>query len=705
MINVEHSQIITYGHDQKATVYQDFADTNKYYIVPTPVIPLNDQGVPEFSLVRYQSNKEVRGVCAFQVELSVSSEALTAVKQHLGSVTIGQLDWQSAKAWFIFSAGGATLNKVVEPSMYGSNRAGFVIQLPNEVAVNAFINAFGPSGSAGGTFSLQYDVTTLTRLPPVKVMVEFDSNIAYHYEKTVHESENIWGNVTSRSVTIRQCLTESQAGKVTIDPGGKPLTPALRQRMLTWANQTLEADVDQAVGSAIKIIGEKNSDDFSMSQVASFKNFYEVGQVVPWYITPEAAIPSFDASIWSKIFSKVSDQNLRVSFTITNLVSNAVASVELTVTYPTKPTGNTNTFKPSTPGNWLFQAPGHILADGSYDGRYSYQYTVNYSGGSQPYKSPPISSLATEIQINANDLAILDVTFHAGNVAFAGSSGNSGSGSGNEVQSVLVDFYFLNQASGVVKNQQFTLDRSTTSYMVCSKMKLPFTNPYSYKLTYVLTDRQNLVIDWQQSNSNSQTITTPFQTVTVTPFFLAPADKEFDLVELQVTYSDKVNKIDEQHSWAVPGGVIPKPWSFQAPRNQNGQQIQFSGMFIIGGAQSPIPEAITSMPFINISTTQAWHSVEVFPSQIEWTSKKISEVVVNLYTLTGINNKTNIRSFSFNSKGPGKQLWGFLYDSQQTPVYYYDLHYWYTGEAEPGKITQTEVQGSGILVIPGNATS
>jgi hypothetical protein len=418
MINIENTQVITYGQNQTVTVYLDYSDTNKWYIVPEPVIPHDNNDLPEFSLVQYTGNNgQVSGTCSFQTELAVSPEALDAVHRTLGAgITIGQFDWQSVQVIFTFAtATSSSLKLFATPSMYGANRASYIIHLPDQATVNAFANAFGPQGSAAGTFMLEYDVTALTTLPPATVTVDFNAATAYEYEKTVSETRNSWGDVTSRTVAIHEHLARSEAGTITVGPGN--LAPALMQALEDWGNATLENDVNQAVANALKIIGANNSDHFSFSQVASFHQEFIEGQIVPWTITPRASIPAFTQEQWSKVHSTVSNQSLSVSFTVQNLDTNGVQSIDLVVHYPTQTTNNTYEFTPTSPGTWVFQAPGQVVS-GQYNPQYSYQYTVHYTDGGQPYQSAELTSSDTAIYISANDLNILQVAFDAGNISF-----------------------------------------------------------------------------------------------------------------------------------------------------------------------------------------------------------------------------------------------------------------------------------------------
>ena len=711
MINIENTQVITYGQNQTVTIYRDYSDANTWYIVPEPVIPLNDAGLPEFALVQYNGDDgKVSGTCSFQTELAVSPEALAAVKNKLGAgITIGQFDWQSVHVIFTFATAEiANMQLTATPSMYGANRASFIIHLPDQATVNDFVNAFSPGGSAAGTFMLEYDVTALTTLPPATVTVTFNSNTAYQYQRTVDETKNVWGDVTSRTVTIHENLAQSEAGTIAIGPGN--LDPALKQKLQDWGNATLENDVNQAVAQAMEIIGSNNADSFSMASVASFTNEYVEGQIVPWIITPRAPIPAFSSQQWQQVYSTVPNQSLAISFTVQNLKDNGVESITLVVTYPTQQTANTYQFTPDKAGTWIFKAPGNVV-NGKYAPSYTYQYTVNYTAGGAPYKSPVLMSSDTAIYIDADDLNVLKITFNAANV-FSNTVSKTAGGTQNQVDYVLIDFFFVNEADGTpFQSQQGRLDSSNLSATFTSRTKLPYQNPFQYQLTYVLTSGQQVVIKWQTSTMGTKaggkakvpvvTLNTPFQTRTITVFPIG----SYDMIELEATYSDAVNNLNEQNTWQVQAQQPPEPWKFLAPTNQNSQVIEFSGEYVISETQYEIQSAKTSHLFINVSATQGTFSVEIDPSQIEWDQGPIIQVVVNIYTKTGTNGqKTNIGLVpAFHKANTDSFLYSFLFATSTTPTCYYTAEYWIQGRARPNIIPETAIEGEDILVLPGVA--
>lgn len=716
MINIRNSQVISFGDNQSVTVYQDFSDANTWYLVPVPVIATGENGVPVFSLVEYDQGNTIAGTCAFQAELHVDGAALAAVRDKLGAdITIGQFDWTSVQARFHFATAAETgLVLMATPSMYGANRASFIIHLPDQNTVNDFKNAFGPDGSAGGTFMLEYQVTALTRLPPATVTVEFNSQTAYAYQQTTHVKRDTWGHVTSETTEISQQLQQSRAGTITIDPGDNVLDPETRKRLQAWGNATLANDVAAAVTQAQRLMDPNGASNFSMSDVASFRNVYCEGQVVDWVIAPRASIPAFGAAQWPSLYSKVSNRQFDLAVSVQDLARNGVESIEFAVTYPlgtgAVPPGNTVRFTPSGPGSWLLKAPG-ADKDGAFDGRFSYCYRVNYSDGSQPYQSGPVESSDTAIYLSANDLNVLQVEFDARNVPFR----QDGSGAQqNLVSHLLVDFYFFNESDGLgLGNQQIQLDATTRTHVFKSRTHVPFDCPYQYRLTYVLVSGESWVIDWQQNSVAGKVdagtarapviaVPDPFQDVHVFLFLKAPAGQSFDMVAINAQYDDDANNLHEQHAWQMQSSpMTPDTWSFAAPVNVNGQIISYRGMYVIDGQPTQLQPAHIPALTILVAPGHESFGVTVDPSQIDWKAGGYSQVTASLYLKDADGNRMTISDFpAFHAGNDGTRLWTFMHETGSAPRYFYTAKYYIEGQAKPEEIPETEVAGDTMLVLP-----
>jgi len=712
MINIEATQVISYGENQSVTVYRDFTETNTYYIVPEPVIPRNNDGLPEFSLVSYTAGTEVTGTCSFQTELQVSDAALKAVMSTLGNnIVIGQFDWQSVNVIFHFAtATQSALALIATPSMYGANRASFIIHLPDNATYKAFENAFGPEGSQAGTFMLEYDVTALTRLPDATVTVDFNSQTAYEYQKTAKVSTDTWGHVTNETVSITEHLQQSKAGTVTVDPGGESLDPATEKRLVAWGNDTLQSDVEQAVAAATHMMDSNTAPTFNMSAVSSFHNVFVQGQVVPWIITPRASIPAFSAADWNKVSSSVSVRPMRVAFTVQDLNRSGVESIALVVTYPIGASAtNTNQFTPKSPSSWIFNAPGQSHA-GVFDGRYSYQYVVHYSDKTAPFTSAVIEDEQSEIFISANDLNVLHLQFTAENVPFKGAPPSGP----NLVDYLLIDLFFVNQNTGApIPFQQAKLDATNKSHVFKSSTHEPFGNPCSYRLTYVMTSAAQVVINWQTTTLAAPVqkgrstvpvvgINSPFQGKTISLFPLAPAGKTFKMAAINATYTDSVNNLNQQNSWNVIDFTKPPDiWYFLAPANNNVQVVSFDGTYIVDTPHM-LQSVKTSLSMLVLDPSNPMFAVTVDPSQIEWTSGKFTQVVVTLYTKDAQSNLLNVTTLTpFHSTNGLSQLYSYYFDVGKTPLCYYKAEYWVKDQAAPALIAETPLTATAQLTLLG----
>ncbi len=719
MINIEASQVITYGTNETVTVYQDFSDATTYYIVPEPVIPLNDEGLPEFALLSYTTGSEVTGTCSFQAELQVSAEALAAVKATLGEgIKIGQFDWHSVKLIFHFAtATQSAMMLIATPSMYGANRGSFIIHLPDNATYKVFEAAFGPDGSAAGTFMLEYDVTALTRLPPATVTVDFNSQTAYDYQRKVKIKKNTWGHVTSKTVSITEHLQQSKAGTITVDPGGQPLGADTKKRLMDWGNATLQKDIEQAVATATHMMDGNTAPTFNMTEISSFHNVYTEGQIVPWIISPRASIPAFSKDVWAKVSKSVSIRPMKIAFTVQDLEPNGVASINLVVSYPAgsgvAPANNTYQFSAATQSSWIFEAPGQS-SGGIFNGDYTYHYVVNYADGSEPFTSGEMRSDQSEVHLTANNLNILRIAFTAENVPFKG----SGATGANLVDYLLIDLFFVNQATGQpIQMQQAKLDGTNKSHTFQSQTHEPFSNPCSYRLTYVLTTAQQVIIDWQTTMlaapvaSGTSTvpvlaISSPFQSKMISLFPLPPDGKHFDMMSIHAEYSDSMNNLNEQNDWNLTTfKAPPKAWNFFAPANQNGQIVSFSGTYILDGMPVELHPAKTSSSMFVLKPDKPLFSVTVDPSQIEWGQGKYTQVVVTLYTKDG-ENKTNVNTLTaFHKENCLQQLYSYYIEADKTPECYYKAEYWVKDKPLPTTIEETKLSATAQLTLPGQPST
>ncbi|MBK7760336.1 MAG: hypothetical protein IPI35_28790 [Deltaproteobacteria bacterium] len=110
-------------------------------------------GQRRFALVTYnKGDGALTGFCTFTVKLEVPTAQVQALTAQIPGARLAQFDWQTATATLSYTVSGTSYTAAATPSRFGTQEATFSIALPDQATVNAFINAFSPQGSAGGTF-------------------------------------------------------------------------------------------------------------------------------------------------------------------------------------------------------------------------------------------------------------------------------------------------------------------------------------------------------------------------------------------------------------------------------------------------------------------------------------------------------------------------------------------------------------------------
>jgi hypothetical protein len=719
MINIQNTKTFRYDQDRSTvTVYGDFDDPNKWYIEPAISFArqmVDGVSLPSFSLTEYNTNEGIQGTCNFTTELTVSPEALQAVYDNLGhGITIGQFDWVNAQAFFMFQVGGEeyTINAV--PSRYASNRAAFVLHLPNQEWVNTFKTAFGPGQGSVSPFRAQYDVLALSKLPAVDVTVKYNSQIAFDYEKTVNVNKNVWGKETSRRETIKEQLKNSDAGDTIVNWNVPNPSPELQQRVLDWAWVTLEGLVQRAVDDAVRFVGEKNADKINMSATSSFERRYSENQVIEWSVIPFVQLPAFSQEEWSRLYSKAENRNLAVAFTVRDsLKNNDIQYVEVTVRYPTKLTGNTFVFDQNGPTTWNFEADG----TNPFNPVYEYKYKVQFAEPGNSYESPWVSSADTTVVLPLTALGIQKAVFIGSNINF------------DDVDFVLIDFFY-NLPNGVNKHEQRKMVDNVTPIEIASRSFLPSTNEYTYQLTYVMKDKRVVQVASRRvfppQNSDLVTIFSPFQETMFSIGVINPSGASTlpSIRRVQVTgrYDDPQNSNTQSHQWSftVPTGqeyTEGEPWTIDVIDNPAGAFIEYSGSLILSnGRIRQLSKVRNQWGFINLSYLETPFTVEVDPFQVDWAGG-VTMVQVDLFTLEGnpigfeaisrgIENRTFIESQAFMRQKEGavpKQYYTFNAPVGEALVYYYQVTYFH--ESGPDTYVTTTPSQTQLIVLPKDGDS
>ncbi|WP_323121239.1 hypothetical protein [Burkholderia alba] len=719
MLDIATSDTLRYDFGGRAytiQIYRDNQDNKKYYIVPQPQFAVAANGLPEFSLRQFKNSNSVSGQCNFQTVLQTPPGSIEAVRNKFGQdIRIGGWDWTSGMTWFNYqypdekgqlSSHSALAWPSLAPTTsdigQASALASFSISLPDQGAVSAFITAFGPSGSGGGTYELQYQMHVPGTLPGVSVTVGFNSTTAFDYEQKVHIDRNVWGSETGRTVQVQQYLSQSQAGSIDYVWGKiDPLSPQ-GQVVTNWANQTLQNAVTNAVNSAIAMMqsNHPSGDDytFSMSQVSSFSYTYSQNQVVDWIATSSVLLQPFSKELWAQLYQTVDYTPLTVTFYLKDIEQTAahISSVQITVQ---SPSGNDTKTLNKDVTSWPFSRPAVTNPDGTPNLNYSYQYLVSYTNGTSYQSGVILGNAGNEggatVTLTAGSLAALAVTFQTSGVDY-GTKPQS-------VRQVEVDFVFVNTNAppglpAENKTLSYVFYSNDEKWNVAFLTALPYTTFYQYSVRYVMGDNSQVVTAPELSNDGTVWIYPSLveQEVRLNPRWIA----EMENVVVSAYYVDPNNRVSVPgKSWQIEKkGDKISPWTFLAPDNPNAYcnvtlaEFDYKGRIVT----YPTPWYVPQRQPLNLSAIQTPVMVTIDPSLIQW--NLYSTVTLDIYLLDQAGNQKSLHSFQF-TKGMGKQFYSFMLDGQDPTLTWYYTGAYFPLESQQVNIPQTKMT-SHLLVLP-----
>jgi hypothetical protein len=747
MLDIQKTKQISISGQPSFTIYgDDVPASNAWYITPKVIwSKLSGTDLPQFSLVKYKSSGgEVSGFCRFSVQLMVDPIQKDAVKKEISNAEFPQFDWIQSGAIFTYTIDGKTTSIRSEPSNFGSQQAVFSIPLINEKAIAAFTNAFY-SGSAGGLFSISYELSANTRLPAVTVVTKFDSTLAYQYQQEnryiieTKYSRDTWGNRQSQQVQVyigtfvKEMLTQTQAATVTVTPGAG-ITPTLLDMVKTWANQQLQKDVEQSITTAMSLIKNPSS-NFSLQNVSSFTNTLITSNVVPWYFDVEGTLPPFDGETWKKVYSEVNQQELDVAFTIQEDLSiNGIDRVNLTFEYGDVPSV-THTFSITDQSSWSIKKPG--LFDGNtFKKEYRYKYEVIYSTSKetgntpQPLSTDWITSELNIVNIGLVNLGLMAITFTASNIDWEDANNDK-----NKVKEITVDWNWLVGDGEAVLNETFVLNKKRDSVKSTLRSTHPTNNQvYQYSLTFLMSDGTKFHSNGLNGTEALQPINHPLSNITVSvlPFF----SEDVKAVVLRATFDDGQNGIHLSKQWQA----IAKPdkqgnlnldtssfnsWDFKAiATNLNMTTIVFSGTWVNAkNVQKAIPKTliIGTNNTLLISDTQKTVTAVIDASNVTFVDPKkdgVYRVIAQVgNTIQGdakasANLLDNSSTITFTKKTPAIQY----YTAEDIPVDAVpEFHFQYTFTQNINNAVNTIVtdywpsiqstQKTDLPVIPGTPTT
>jgi hypothetical protein len=600
MINIQNSQIVYYGKSQQTTVFGDYDDPNKYYIVPEPRV-VHMGGVPQFSLVRYEkTDGKVAGRCSFDVELYVPGEARIAAQQQIGqTVNWGQFDWVGVETYFIYDVLGESRMQPGSASMYGSNRSTFLIDLASDEEVETFIGAFKGTDGGVSPFRVEYDATVLTTLPAVTATVNYVAQIAIDYETQYETEEDMWGNTSYIAVGVKQNLQQSGAGKVDIEWAGTPPSQETQQFVRDWGMVTLEKLVTDSLTTAMQMSGGRNP----VALGGDFTRVYTENQIVEWTFITNNPLPKYGEEDWKQVFTIVDSRELVINFGLLGELTKpdggaVLERVDVTVDYPTRTTGNTFSLRPQDGSSFVYKAPGYFPG-GVFAPDYRYKYKVIYTSGA-PYESDFIDAKDTSIAILPSELGIRQVTFVGSSIPFQGDSRFT-SGNATTVTGLTIDFFFQRPAGepNIVQSKTMTKNGTDGKVVFDSLFNLPLNNTYTYRLTYQMSDGSIYVVaptdSFGTQSKDLVMVLNPFQEQTFTIRAMVPKTSggtpNIQYVYLDADYIDKGYQTSPSYTFdwdlsetgskgTVETAYKPKTgpkWSFLGISNPEGAYFKLNG--------------------------------------------------------------------------------------------------------------------------------
>ncbi len=703
-------------------------DPNAFYIIPRPQFVMNNN-LPSIGITTYQTSgtDNGSGVCRFDVELSVPGDIEDQISQAImGNATkfpgVTKPNFISLalnpgnQAGFSLMINGSNTTFMCQASNYGSNVASFLIQLSKTQlqAMNAALV------NQGGAFDLLYYLSVPARLQGVSAILTFDSAVAYQYQVT-QPTYDSWGDQTSPG-SVHSMLQESASSSVNITWGIENPPQTLVKDVTAWANSTLADLVSAEVEQAIKLQGIQSGESFNINEVSSFTNTYAENMVVNWLIQPTATLPSFPNLGLNIIdFTQTVNTQQQVMTVATNIPFAAdndklargtgpggvsspalIKSVDITVYYPTIPTGQT-TFKLTANGSKTVTA-GYDTTQGA---DWAISYVVNYEQNPSQPTIPSVGDKVTSIERNTYTLqvqecGILTVEFDASQ-AF--------SSEGLKPIEVDVNFSYVTDQGVNPINQVLKFFPTNTKQTITSLQAFPINKGYNYQVTYVFPGSVTYAAPLVQNKTGFQQIiqaADAMHSVNLIVFESANQATNDPLLEVTVNmwYDGTVNT-PSNFAGTLPTKASPAVFTLTPNPDGKGNLIARDVFVGLATADQPLMYAATidsgtgevdiaaqpienTQPSIMVTATQRYFTVEISPAAIAWGTAAFCSVEVLITptvaqgTASSGNGTLPQQAFTWNKGELGSKYVTLAIQNGNVVSYNCEVNY-----ITPGKVTQT----------------
>ena len=693
------------------SVYQDHEAIELFYVLPdAPRFRIDrDTGRPVFRFLKYRTpidrpgGKKGGGFVVFDSEFAVPDEKMNKIRQTLQervnqqfggrgpTVKVAQPSYLRGEAALqLISVDGSARRPILNPgapSLFGNMICPFSVELSPE---DATLLEQALQGQ-GGIVQVVYGLTTLARLPDVKVHIWFRSEKFMDFQQTVDIDWSMWGD-DSYHETIQEKFVNTDSGDVHLEPGSldrnKPSDAKILDQLRNWGFATLEDAVKRMVLGDIPAVGEDRRKvpdgiehvyrHISVDKVASFDRTFTEGQVMEWDPKPRGTMPNITAMLgrdgqpfrWADYaktvdlddpFFKTLSLTVRTNADFSEL---PIDSVEVKVSYSQGETQRSQEYllvKADDVGKFESYTENSIK-------KYKYRYQVNFKGAGRAFVSPELEDEGDGIlTVNVDDTGVFLVKVSPNNFNW------------DEVTAAQVSIKYEDAANGVDPFEEVvTLSKTAASGKVQRVIFQPRRNPYQYRTKYVMKDGRTLQSEWQPGRSRELTVDSPFGGRRTVGFRASgDLDAVVDQVYVDASYADPANSYTQTLSFVLDASNKFKDWAFPVVSEAGGKVTYRGNVRLKTGAVIPIAETEAASATVLVGLPA--QTVEITPELVNFA--RVQLVEVSLRFADPANRLEETEEFLFRKPAaggsPSSVKWTFAYlNSAAAPQYTWQATYY-----------------------------
>jgi len=717
-------------------VYGDDQAISTFYVIPDgPRFRIED-GLPVFKFLKYrvpidrQNGKRGGGYVFFDVTFDVPPEKMEAVKQALQQqinekfarmsalqrmalgnqappVTIGTIPWLRGTASLTMKEGDGTMIQKIwspgKPSLFGRNIATFAMEL-SDFGATLFEQALQ---GKGGVVSVNYDLFTYTKLPPIKVNGRFFSEKFYSFFQDIDVEWNFWAE-DSYQETIREQSRDSSSYTLNFDWGGMT-DEKVKNQIRDWATRTMEDNIEKKMIEAIAPVSaddrkapdgiEDVTRDISNTKIASFDLNFKEGITMEWNPAPQGIMPNITnlkgpdgkPLVWTDFAEEVDlDDPFFKTLNVTMQVNADFAklpihSVELHLEYPKTNGKEIGEFR----FNKADETQKFECFIDNNNWKYKYFYEVNYKGASKTFKSPLIETDEKVLTVNLDDLGFLHVQIQPGDLNF------------EQVKQVQVTMEYEDSANGVdLFEQQFTLDKDHKTHNFDKLIFAAKKNPYKYRLKYFMQDGKEYQVKEAEGRSPYLFINDPFAaTKTVGVRAMGNLDTDIDTIFVDLKYNDETNKYSQTKTVALSKASPFFDWSFPVIDELAGKITYSGNIKFKNGMIENIAEVTTDKNTLMIGKKiEDVLEIQIVPDLLDFTVIKLAKV--SLHYEDPENNINEKEDMLFKPGADASKTWRVEIKDKSEKEYKWKASYFMTDGSDKKTVEVMTDEESLILELP-----